>query len=380
METRTHLNESDFPFAESTRQPSPGARYQPRHGLSIPSVTILDSGGRVIEEQQRQVFRHNVQQGFGADIVFGGGTTGEWNRITNIERQRLVWIEADEIARLNREVRPFGRQPIEAWVGITSETRAETLMNLECAIDAGVDAVVVAPLSIHDLGDIISFFQREVSDLFDRRGCWIPVFLYDNADIAVDPRASHIRTRNVKQLSRLPFISGVKVSASRRVLGNYTKGALHFKDKGKFGIYIGNAMLMFQTFRLDDGLVGRVREYWNRYLLRNELPIGVVSGPANVLPREWQRAWRACYAGDDRLMPIYRLAFDQFNDACNFGVEKMTAALKYALKLDSIIESDLVAEGTPTLTDDERRGFALRYAKLKKELAAATNPIWLTRP
>ena len=385
METRTHLTESEFPLAESTRQPSSAARYQPRHGLSIPSVTILDGDGRVIEEQQRSVFRHNVQQGFGADIIFGGGTTGEWNRITNIERQRLVWIEADEIARLNREVKEAGRQPIEAWVGITSETRAETLLNLECALDAGVDAVVVAPLSIHDLGDIIAFFQREVSDLFDRRGRWIPVFLYDNADIAVDPRASHIRTRNVKQLSRLSFISGVKVSASRRVLGNYTKGAMHFKDKGEFGIYIGNAMLMFQTFRLDDGLMGLVREYWNRYLLRNELPIGVVSGPANVLPREWQRAWRACYAGDDQLMPIYKSAFDQFNAACNFGernrpVEKMAACLKYALKLDSIIESDLVAAGTPALTDDERREFALRYSKLKKELAATTNQIWITRP
>ena len=385
MESQTHVYESESPDEGSTRQPLTGARYQPRHGLSIPSVTILDTDGRVIEEQQRSVFRHNVQQGFGADIVFGGGTTGEWNRITNIERQRLVWIEADEIARLNREVRAAGRQPIEAWVGITSETRAETLMNLECALDAGVDAVVIAPLSIHDLGDIITFFQREVSDLFDRRGSWIPVFLYDNADIAADPRASHIRTRNVKQLSRLPFISGVKVSASRRVLGNYTKGALHFKDKGEFGIYIGNAMLMFQTFRLDDGLMGRVREYWNRYLLHNELPIGVVSGPANVLPREWQRAWRACYAGDDRLMPVYKSAFDQFNAACNFGegnrsVEKMAASLKYALKLDSVVESDLVAAGTPALTDDERREFALRYSKLKKELAAATNPIWITRP
>ena len=385
MKIQTHLYESESPDERSRRPPLHGARYQPRHGLSIPSVTILDSGGRVIEEQQRRVFRHNVQQGFGADIVFGGGTTGEWNRITNIERQRLVWIEADEIARLNREVGAAGRPRIEAWVGITSETRAETLMNLECALDAGVDAVVVAPLSIRDLGDIITFFQREVSDVFDSRGSWLPVFLYDNADIAVDPRASHIRTRNVKQLSRLPFISGVKVSASRRVLGNYTKGALHFKDKGEFGIYIGNAMLMFQTFRLDDGLMGRVREYWNRYLLRNELPIGVVSGPANVLPREWQRAWRACYTGDDRLMPIYRSAFDQFNAACSFregnrSVEKMVACLKYALKLDSIIESDLVAAGTPALTDDERREFALRYSKLKKELAASTNPIWITRP
>src|SRR5207249_8858638 len=136
--------------------------------------------------------------------------------------------------------------------------------------------------------------------------------------------------------------------ALRRVLGNYTKGAAHFKDKGEFGVYVGNAMLMFQVFNLEHGLLGRVREYWNRYLLHNELPIGVVSGPANALPREWQRAWRACFAGDERLMTIYRRAFEQFSEACKFTgdgkqVKKSIACLKHALKLCGVIDSDLVA-------------------------------------
>src|SRR5262249_31817279 len=236
----------------------------------------------------------------GADIIFAAGTTGEWNRISNIERQRLVWIATDEGARINQELVKRERQPVEAWVGGTAPARVETVANLDCALDAGADAAVIAPLSIADLGDLLSFFQREVSDLFDRRGRRLPVFLYDNADIAADPRIPHIHTRDVKRLSRLRFIFGVKVSAPRRILGNYTKDAGHFKDKGEFGIYIGDAMLMFQAFKLEDGFVGRAREYWNRYLLHNELPIGVVSGPANALPREWQRAWRACYAGDER--------------------------------------------------------------------------------
>src|SRR6185295_7342374 len=194
----------------------------------------------------------------------------------------------------------------------------ETLANLECALEAQANAVVIAPLSIKDPVDVIAFFQQDVSDLFDRLGRSVPVFLYDNADIAVNPRVLHLRTRDVKRLSRLSFVFGLKVSASRRVLGNYTKGAAHYKDKGQFGIYIGNAMLMFQVFDLERGFVGRIREYWNRYLLHNELPIGVVSGPANVLPREWQRAWRACYAGDERLMVIYKEAFEQFGTACRF--------------------------------------------------------------
>jgi dihydrodipicolinate synthase/N-acetylneuraminate lyase len=366
------------------RRELPVARYEPRRGLSIPSITALDSSGRVIEEEQRRVFQFIAQHGAGADIIFGVGTTGEWNRITNAERQRLIRIEADELLRINEQVTARGLRPIEAWVGVTAETRGETLANLECAMEAGADAAVIAPLSIKDGSDIVTFFQRDVSDLFDHKGGWLPVFLYDNADIAADPRAAHIRTRDVKRLSRLPFIFGMKVSAPRRVLGNYTKGAGHFKDKGEFGIYVGDAMLMFQVFELEGGFLGRVREYWNRYLLRNELPVGVVAGPANAMPREWQRAWRACYAGDERLMPIFKSAFEEFGAACRFTkngrpVDKTIACLKYAMKLDGVITSCDVAEGTLALTEEERRHLAGRYHKIKDDLAARIDPIWISK-
>lgn len=363
---------------------APHWQYVPRRGLSIPAITVLDSAGRVIEDEQRRVLRHLTQGGQGADIIFGVGTTGEWNRLANRERQRLVAIQSDEIERINTAMGRRGLRPVEAWAGVTAPTRAETLANLECALDARADAAVIAPLSIGDAGNLTQFFQREVSDLFDRAGRFLPVFLYDNADIAVDPRVPHLRTRDVKRLSRLPFIFGVKVSASRRVLGNYTKGAGHFKDKGEFGIYVGNAMLMFQVFKMEDGLAGRLREYWNRYLLHNELPVGVVSGPANCLPREWQRAWRACFAADERLMAIYQAAFLEFERACRFNeggkpAAKMIACLKHALKVDGVIESDRVAAGTPALTDEQRRTFASAYEQIKAGLrrdAAA----WLTPP
>ncbi|MEW6129157.1 MAG: dihydrodipicolinate synthase family protein [Acidobacteriota bacterium] len=357
-----------------------GLNYMPRRGLSIPSVTILDAQNRVIEDEQRAVFRYNAQQGYGADIIFGVGTTGEWNRITNHERQRLMRIEVEEVENLNREQANLGKATVEAWVGVTAETRKETLANLEYSLELGADAVVIAPLSIQDLTDLIDFFQREVSDLFDHKEKALPIFLYDNADIAVDPKRSHIRTRDVKKLSRLPFVCGIKVSASRRVLGNYTRGALHYKNKGEFGIYIGNALLMFQVFQLEDSFIGRVRESWNRYLLHDELPVGVVSGPANVLPREWQRAWRACYVGDERLMQIYQPAFEAFNAACRFGnTEKMLACLKLALKLDGVIESARVADGTPALTDSEQQQFAQNYQRLKETLYSQTDELWRSR-
>jgi dihydrodipicolinate synthase/N-acetylneuraminate lyase len=357
------------------------ARYRPRRGLSIPSVTIVDHTGRVIEDEQRRLFQYIAQDGMGADIIFACGTTGEARWLRNSERQRLVSIQADEISRINDRLTERSLAPIEAWAGVTADTRSETLANIEHSIEAGVDAAVVAPLSIGDCGDIVQFFQRQISDLFDRLGRWVPIFLYDNADIAVDPHVPHIRTRDVKRLSRLPFVYGIKVSASRRVLGNYTKGAGHFKDKGEFGIYVGNAMLMFRVFRVDDGLAGVVREYWNRYLLHNELPIGVVSGPANVWPREWQRAWRACYAGDEHLAAQYKRAFKQFGDGCHFEssgerFDKTISCIKYALKRNGVISSDLLTRDEFALTQKERELFDAAYRLAIEELPVEPQPLW----
>lgn len=363
---------------------APYWQYTPRRGLSIPSITVLDEAGEIIEDEQRRLLRHLAQGGMGADIVFGVGTTGEWNRLKNRQRQQLICLQGDEIARINAEIHSRGGRPVESWVGVTATSRAETLANLECALDQRADAVVIAPLSIGDVSNITVFFQRDVSDLFDKTGRWLPIFLYDNADIAFNPRLPHLHTRDVKRLSRLPFIFGVKVSAARRVLGNYTKGAGHFKDKGEFGIYIGNAMLMFQVFKMEEGFVGRVREYWNRYLLHNELPVGVVSGPANCLPREWQRAWRACFAADERLMAAYGSAFSEFERACRFVEDhrpagKMIACLKHALKIDGVLQSDAVAAGTPPLTDAQKKEFASAYRRIMEALRRATSDIWATR-
>src|SRR5581483_2872564 len=121
-------------------------RYTPRRGLSIPSITVLDAAGEILEDQQRRLLRHLAQDGHGADIVFGVGTTGEWNRLTNRQRQQLITLQSDEIARVNLELSHSGARAIESWVGVTATTRAETLSNLECALDARADAAVIAPL------------------------------------------------------------------------------------------------------------------------------------------------------------------------------------------------------------------------------------------
>ncbi len=367
--------------------------YFPRKGLNVPTVTIVDEAGKIIEAEQRQVIRHVMQQGSGADVIFGNGTTGEWNRLTNAERLRLIEITIDEVAKANApnpQSKLRNPQSIEAWIGVNGSTRAEVLTNFDAAIQLGADAAVIAPLAITDLdeADIVRFFLRDLNDLLEASHRDLPVFLYDNADINAPqynkPRAAHIRTHIVKDLSRLPWIRGLKVSASRRVLGNYTKAALHFKQPGEFGIYIGNAMLIFDWFRPRRGVLGRGQAGVNEWLLNDALPIGVVSGPGNVLPREWQKAWRVCWAGDEELMDVYADLCQRFETMTEFGAPggqyfgKMLACLKYALELDGVITSSLVCAGTKVLTEEEKQIFSAAWLALRESVQKKTKPLWQT--
>jgi dihydrodipicolinate synthase/N-acetylneuraminate lyase len=356
----------------------PLASYLPHPGLSIPIVTVLDGAGRIVEDEQRAVVRFCIQDGRGADILFAVGTNGEWDRIDNARRQEASRIIVDECRRAS----PSNHR-VEAWVGITAHTIAQTLENLEYATALNADAVVLSPLSIRDCNDAVELVTRDVDAIFERAGKMIPVFLYDNADIAAPGKAPHLHTRDVKQMSRLPYVRGIKVTASKSELGNYTRAASHFKLAHEFVIYAGNAHLIFDLFAPPDGAVAAAKHYWNRYLTRHSLPYGVVAGPANAMPREWPRAWQWCRKHDPEQMHRYARALEEFRDACSFARSgsayvPMIACLKASLAELGVISSDAVAAGTPPLSPEERREFASRFHKLREKWARNLEPEWLS--
>jgi dihydrodipicolinate synthase/N-acetylneuraminate lyase len=355
------------------------AGYVPHPGLSIPLVTVLDAAGRVVEDEQRALVRFAIQDGFGADVLFAVGTTGEWDRLDNPRRQDAARVVADECRRISPDARP-----VEVWIGVTAHTRAETLENLDHAIRIDADAAVIAPLSIRDADDPVEFVSREMGAVFERAGRAIPVFLYDNAEIAAAGKAPHFHTRDVKEMSRLSYVRGIKVTASKSVLGNYTRAASHFKLAHEFAIYTGNPLLCFELFAPPAGFGGTARHWWNRYLAQRSLPYGVVAGPANAMPREWQRAWQVCRAQNVELMAVYRRALEEFRDACLFPratgpFSPAIACLKAALGEAGVIASEAAAPGTPTLTEDERREFGNRWRRLRAEWAELLEPSWLSQ-
>jgi dihydrodipicolinate synthase/N-acetylneuraminate lyase len=354
---------------------------RPCPGLSVPVVTALDPEGDLVDADQRAIVRHVLQDGYGADVVFAAGTTGEWDKVDNDVRQQVVQVSVEEVAKANARRGPAdGGRPVEAWAGVTAPSRGETLANLDFAIACGADAAVIAPLSIENVADPVRFVARDVSDLLDARTRRIPVYLYDNVDIALDKK-THIRTRQVKAMSRLDFVRGIKVSASRKVLGNYTKAAAGFRERGEFGIYVGNAMLIFELFRPRSGWLGSIAEHWQRYRLRGGIPIGVVSGPANALPREWARAWQVSRAGDGERMDEVRSVLEAFREATQLaGGKRSIACLKRALRCIGVIASDAVAPGTPSLGPAEAERFDAAFARVLELSRERIGAPWVSLP
>lgn len=352
---------------------------RPRPGLSVPVVTLLDGDGGLVEADQRALVRHVVQRGRGADIVFAAGTTGEWDRISLDTHQRCIQVCAEETRKLGSTLHGAAPGGVELWAGITRSTAQETLANLELAVAAGADAAVLAPLSIRDVRDIVLFVARDVADLLDALPRRIPLYLYDNADIAVDPNVPHIRTRQVKALSRLDFVRGIKVTAPPKVMGNYTKAASSFCERGEFGIYAGNAMSIFDLFRPRHGGWGALVEHYHRRLLHDALPIGVVAGPANVFPREWARAWQVCRAGDEERMDQVREVLEAFRAGTwAAGGRRTIACIKRALRSLGVVTSDAVAAGTPDLTAPDAERFDKVFEDVLAQARDRIGAPWIT--
>jgi dihydrodipicolinate synthase/N-acetylneuraminate lyase len=354
--------------------------YTPRRGLSIPVVSCLGPDGEPNDSDQRRLVRYLIQGGRGADVLFVMGTTGEWNKLDQRKRHRVIRVSVEETKKHESRLAQAGERPVEAWVGLTAPTRAETLETLELALEIGAHAGVIAPLAIKDVADPVQFLSRDVADLLDQRDSRLPIFLYDNADISVGAE-QHLRTRAVKQLSRLDFVRGIKVSAPPRRLGHYTKAARQFRDLGAFDIYVGDALQILRMMRPHTGFWGTLREHWNRFLLHDLLPSGVVSGPANLLPREWQRAWRVASAGDVERMDQLESLFLQFAASYRFPEGKRSlAALKRGLFRRGVLTSDSVAKGTPALTGDQAAKLDAALETLDGAIAAALPERWRSDP
>ena len=146
------------------------------------------------------------------------------------------------------------------------------------------------------------------------------------------------------------------------------------------GIYVGDAMLIFDIFKPRHGLLGAISADWQRWRLRGGLPIGVVAGPANALPREWARAWQSCRAGDAERMEAVRSVVEAFRVGTRqAGGKRTIACLKRALLTLGVIGSDAVAPGTPHLTRPDVERFDAAFEQVRVLARERLLPTWVTQ-
>lgn len=341
----------------------------PKKGLNVPLITVFDEAGNIIEADQRRVIRHTIQDGRGADSIFLCGTTGEFNRMTNAQRQQLFAVGIDETRRVNSELAD-GVSKIEAWVGVTAETKAETLENIRFARELKADLAVISPLTIADLppDEIVGFFRDEIAQIV---GDGLPISLYDNPDIAAAPDVmANMPIALIERLRQLPFVVALKASVTREVLQGFLNAFSGANGKPRFDVYYGNAPLIFV---LD--------EMQSEAAMSEHQVAGVVSGTANLFPREWRAAWQAVIGGDAQSINLYRDAFADFEKLCfsesgRYATTKLIAGIKQGLYFRGVISSAAVGAGTAAMTIEEAEklngGLAKVLAKLEQINASQT--------
>ena len=126
--------------------------------------------------------------------------------------------------------------------------------------------------------------------------------------------------------------------------------------------------------------MGVIAEHWQRYRLSGGLPIGVVSGPANALPREWARAWQVCRAGDAERMDQVRQVLEGFQLRTREHGKRSIACLKHALASMGVIQSASVAFGTPDLEPEDAQHFAAAFEQIRELSREVVGTPWVTEP
>jgi arabinose-5-phosphate isomerase len=333
------------------------------NGVCVPVVTALDEQGRFDPAGQERLvgFLVRGEHGSGgAQALFTNGTSGEWHHLA-----REVRLQVTETVHYALS---GGRGP-RLWAGVNDRAAGGVVANLEHAVKLGAAAAVVAPLAVEDIPGAGALFHRHIGPLYARLGRGLPIFLYDNPDVYRLGRQDRLRTREVKQLARLDYVCGVKVTADARTAGNYLKGARNFKARHEFGVYLGRAMQAFQFFTPAHGPWDQLRERWRRFWVAAEAPQGVVPLSANLFPGAWRRAWAACVAGDREAMAGYYGALGRLHEAFRFGpLHKGIACVKCALAEEGILASPRLAAGTLELNSDERERWLRDYSGLKSDL------------
>ncbi|MGI6624878.1 MAG: dihydrodipicolinate synthase family protein [Limnochordia bacterium] len=285
-------------------------------GVIPPIVTPFDENG-VLDLQSLANVTHHLIDG-GVDGIFCLGSTGECAALTDGERQKIVRTVAEVAA---------GRVPVLAGITETSTRRAVQLGKL--VIEAGAQAVVVAPPFYHrnSQNELIHYFRDLASELP------VPVIAYN---VPVLTKTA-LEPATVEILAREGTILALKDSGGD---GNILREfLLKTRDIPGFTVLTG------LEFQVDTALQMGVH--------------GCVPGVGNVAPREYVELYELARNGEyhkarelqERMIKLFDICY-QGSDQIS-GSASALSGFKSALRWLGIIKTAKMAPPMGSLTAEE---------------------------
>lgn len=260
--------------------------------LTNPVITPENPG------DYRRAIRYSAAKGWGPNIIFALGTTGEEYLLSMNRKKFFINVAVDEVGKLKTEFKHNTGRDLELAVGITGKSMDDTLELTEYAKNEGADYLVLKPVQITKKG--AAGFSRRIGNNVEKvltKAGDVKVILYNIPQMT---DGKNIRTSTWKKLSRDSRIVAIKDSSgeSKRI-ENYLKAA-----DGNAEVYVGDEIL---------GL---------------KIPSdGVVAGSTNILPVAWNRA----VFGDSSEDYVAAGTAEKLTEFQKVYAENPIGALKYML-------------------------------------------------
>lgn len=281
------------------------------YNVIVPAITALNVDGTFDDRGQENLTTYLAQSG--VDAVFPLGLTGEFPHLDYATKVDVMNATAIAVG----VYRGLTGKDTAILFGVNGETPEETISLVQNASRFKPQGLVLQ-LSKIDADDHSGFLDAVLAETN------VPVFLYANPATAIGEEV--VTPENLASYDR-DGVEGIKISDSFERFKEYASVDCNLD------LYMGNAMDIFRAFGEE----------------LPKKPSGVVTGPGNVFPREWSRAWNE-QSEDSQVKTL----FDKFR-TLYYGIpsgKHTIAAIKHVLRTKGIIDSSTCYGKTLTEEDE----------------------------
>ncbi|MEA4833024.1 MAG: dihydrodipicolinate synthase family protein [Oscillospiraceae bacterium] len=270
---------------------------KPLHGVIPPMMTPLDKNENIDEAGTKRLIERCINGGVSGIFILG--TMGEGQSLIDREKKKFIKISHDAVA---------GRVPL--FAGVSAESHRKVMKNVENAIEAGADYIVVLPpyFFYASCRDEIIKYYKDIAKYSS-----IPLVIYNNPVMT----GNKIDLDAFKELSEEKNIVGVKNSS-----GDFDFHMMllrEFENRNDFSVFSGVETMCDASMMMGSD--------------------GIVAGMASLTPEIFVALYNAAIAGDFKeAREIQKKLLEIMNGIYLDGYFAWQIGQKYALSLLGVCE------------------------------------------